>query len=169
MRRLFTLFCFVPLLAIAADMPDGWKLPSERDLSQYFREKSPEKYALVDADFNGDAKTDYAYILKSTEFDGEGLLVKLSSNEGYVWKTINKINRGSKEKYSRIEMGIRLAEPGEHKTVCAYGYDAGCKADDPKSIKLESSGIWYFQYEAYEVLVYWDANDEKFKNVLVAD
>ena len=57
-------------------LPEGWRFPTEEELSYVSRKDSPTKYARAIADFNGDGINDEAYLLKSTHISGEGLFVR---------------------------------------------------------------------------------------------
>ena len=78
----------VSVPSAAADTPpllEGWRFPTAKELSDdKIRNDSPTKFAKAIADFNGDGVPDQAFLLKSTKFSGEGLLVWLS-NDSQHW------------------------------------------------------------------------------------
>ena len=71
--------------AFSFDFPDGWRKATPVELKSFhnWRDGSKSKYTEAHADFNGDGKIDSAYLLKSTQFSGQGLLVKLSTGSSY--------------------------------------------------------------------------------------
>src|SRR5882672_7492162 len=75
-------------------LPDGWRFPTAAELSdEKLRDKSEMKYAKAVADFNGDGIPDQAFLLKSTKFSGEGLLVRLSDGPGkFKWMVLHTID-----------------------------------------------------------------------------
>ena len=62
-------------------------------------------------DFNGDGKIDSAYLLKSTKFSGQGLLVKLSTGSSYKWIEVDVINWNQlypDEDYGNVSLGMAI-------------------------------------------------------------
>jgi len=169
--RHFLLLLLMPIYCAALEVvpPDGWRLPTEAEMAdEPLRNESPTKNAIVVADFNGDGKQDYAYLFKSTKFSGEGLLVKLSSPQGYVWKVIAQTDWGDKYPSVELAMGIDLAKPGRYETACSKGYWA-CKAGEPKSLKLTKAGLLHFRFESAASIWYWDGKTREFRQVWISD
>ena len=163
---LLTLFIFS---ADAIELPNGWCFPTEKELlSQPMRNESPNKNAVVDSDFNGDGKTDHAYLLKSTVYSSEGLLVQLSTPDGYTWKVLDKIAWGKEYSNVDLAMGIDLVKPGDYKTACSKGYWE-CKENEPETLMLKTPGILYFRFESAASIYYWDKKSEEFKQVWISD
>ena len=165
----FILMALLPCTALSAEPPKGWRLPTEKELiAEPLRSKSPTNSAAVVGDFNGDGQTDYAYLFVSTVFDGEGLLVWLSTPTGYSWKVIDTTNRGESSHSVELEMGIDLAEPGEYKTACAKGYWE-CGKDEPEMLVLAAPGIWHFHFESAASIWSWDQKSHGFKRTWISD
>lgn len=163
---LLTLFTFS---VYAIELPNGWRFPTEKELeANSMRSESFDKYAIVESDFNSDGKTDYAYLVKSTIFSGEGLLVKLSTPNGDTWKVLDKIDWGQEYLNVDLAMGIDLAKPGDYKTACSKGYWK-CKENEPEILILKTPGIWYFQFESAASIYYWDAKSGEFKQIWISD
>ena len=163
---IMTLFTFS---AYAIELTNGWRFPTEKELAaQPMRSESPSKNAVVESDFNGDGKTDHAYLLKSTTFSGEGLLVKLSTPNGYTWKVLDKIDWGEKYPAVDLAMGIDLVTPGDYKTACSKGYWE-CKENEPETLMLKTPGILYFRFESAASIYYWDKESMEFKQVWISD
>ena len=155
--------------SFAFEFPKEWRLPTESELSgESLRKESSNKYAKVEADFNGDGKLDYAYLLKSQVYSGEGLIVRLSSSSNYSWEVLNEINWG--EKYPNVDlvMGIDLASPGKLKTACGKGYWE-CGHDEPETIELSLPSIWHYRFESAASIWYWQASTSSFKQIWIRD
>jgi len=170
MRSIFSfLLVLMPCSGFTVELPVGWRAPTEKELaSEPLRNNSPTKNAEIVGDLNGDSKIDRAYLFKSTEYSGEGLLVSLSSPSGYVWKVLARIDWGEQYPSVDLAMGIDIAEPGNYKTACAKGYWE-CRPDEPETLVLKSPGIWYFRFESAASIWYWDNNREEFKQIWLSD
>ena len=146
--------------------PAGLRLPTQAELSKEpLRNESPTKNATVIADFNGDEKLDYAYLLGSIHTSRGALAVKLSTNNNdYEWKIIdNDLN------WNGEPMGIDPAKPDYYETACGKGYWE-CGKNDPASITLKNAGFSYSPYEkGGAVLIYWDSISSTFKQVILND
>lgn len=154
---------------ISAELPSGWRFPTSEDLAgNFIREQSTEKYVNVAADFNGDGKIDYAYIVKSTSFSGEALLVNISNKEKYNWVVLNKIDWGEKFPKVSISMGVSIVNPGDYKTACGKGYWK-CKDDEIPLLKLKLPAINYFRFESAASIYYWDKSSNDFKRIWISD
>ncbi len=156
--------------ASAVEPPVGWRVPTEAELaSQPLRNNSPMKNAEVVGDLNDDGKIDRAYLFKSTEYSGEGLLVSLSSPSGYVWKVLARIDWGEEYPNVDLAMGIDLVEPGNHKTACGNDGCCECDPDDPEILMLNSPGILYFRFGGGASIWYWDESKHRFNAVAESD
>jgi len=96
MRIVAYLIILYSFEALAIEFPAGWHLPTEKELAgEPLRvdssSKDARKYAQLDSDLNNDGKVDHAYLLKSTQYPGEGLFVKLSTPEGYEWQLLDRV------------------------------------------------------------------------------
>ena len=155
--------------ALAIEPPNGWRLPTDKELSgEPLREKSPTKNTKVINDLNKDGKADQAFLFKSTEFSGEGLLVYLSSADGYLWKVLFEIDWGKKYPNVDLIMGIDVAEPGEYKTACGKGYWE-CKKNEPETLILNAPAIWHFKFESAASIWYWNKDSNEFDQVFISD
>ncbi|MCK5541649.1 MAG: hypothetical protein KAI40_03075 [Desulfobacterales bacterium] len=153
---LITIFFVFIGVVESEELPNGWRLPTESDLKgNFIREQSEKKFVEAEADFNGDGIVDRAYILKSTLFSGQALLVKLSKNKEYVWLELNQINWGDKYPNVSLAMGISVMEPGQYNTACGKGYWE-CAGGDKPSILLKHPGLNYFKWGSADSVFYWD-------------
>lgn len=156
-------------VAFAVEPPAGWRLPTKKELAaEPLRSRSSTKSAEVVGDFNGDGTKDHAYLFKSTKFSGEGLVVRLSSLKGFIWKIIDQIDWGKEYPNVDLAMGIDLVKPGVYKTACAKGYWE-CDLNEPEVLKLKTPAIWHFRFESAASIWYWDNKSGEFKQVWISD
>jgi len=143
----------------------NWRNPKENELSdKEFRAKSPTKFVTLTKDFNGDGKLDYAYLMKSTRFNGEGLIVKISTADSFEWLVVKEEDAYQPD--TPLFMGVDEIEVGVHKTSCAV-YD--CEPGEPTEVTLKNTGIYYFVFEKGGDLLYWDSAINNFKEVYLGD
>ena len=152
----FILFS-ISAVSFAVELPNGWRLPTKNELSQEpLRNNSSTSHIKVEADFNGDGRTDTALLLKSTSLLSDGLFVRLS---GESWQLISKTTKKLETPYN---LGIRLARPNIYKTACGKGYKK-CNNSSPAKLKLGLPGIFLFTFESARSIWYWDATTKEFK------
>ena len=89
---LIAVLLFVCTCASAQPLPSGWRLPTDKDLSDEARNDSAARFARTAADFNGDGVEDQALLLKAEKGNVEALWVWLSdSRGGHRWILLNQI------------------------------------------------------------------------------
>ena len=158
---LFLLF-ILPLSSHGLDLPTGWRLADKTELAKpKLRSASINGYTEVDADFNGDGIIDKAVIVKSEEYSGEGLLVYLSTAEGYQWQVLERIHWGDDYPNVSLVMGIELAETGNYQTACGQGQWV-CDEYETAEFAVEHPGIWYFRLGEHKSLFYWNNEKQEF-------
>ena len=169
-RDYILLFCvFITPLAYPFEFPDEWRLPTEKELSKEpLREKSPTKNAKIEADFNGDGNIDHAFLLKRTTYNGEGLVIWLSTTSEYSWQVIDEISRGEENQNIGPLWGIDLAKPGKYKTACGKGYWV-CENGEPEVLELKLPGIWHYKFENTASMWFWDTSTNKFQRIWISD
>ncbi len=150
-------------------LPKCWRLPTEDELTYVNRKGSPTKYSRAVADFNGDGIDDEALLLKSTQFVGEGLFVRLSDKqEGFRWVELDVIHWGREYPKVDLSMGVDVAKPGNYSTACGKGYFE-CKEGEPEVLKLRLPAIDYFRFESANSFFVWDENTKCFKRIWMSD
>ncbi len=165
MPVIILLFMLLSMPIAASAFPDGWRLPTDKELiTEPPRDDSPLKYARVESDFNGDGKMDYAYLLKSTQYPGEGLMVRLSTLSGYEWQLLDRVEWSEEFSTAGLKMRINLAQPGGYKTACSFGYWQ-CGEDEPAVLKLKGSGIYQIRFDGVVAIWFWDMQYQRFKKV----
>ncbi len=166
------LFLWSPDYTVGADRPpDGWRYPTENELADQERSKSPTKLAWATADFNGDGVQDEAFLFKSTKFSGQGLLVWLSDGKGgFRWVTLDVIDWGPKYPNVDLGMGLKVLAPGTHQYLCIeVGNDCVGKTEPRSKITIKTPSILYYRFESAASLFYWDNNTKRFIRVWLSD
>lgn len=144
-------------------IPDGWRFPTKIELiDEPDRNQSPSLYTIATADFNGDSKPDYAFLLRRTNQNKEALVVKLSSPTKYDWLILNETDGVTDY------MGVEIAEPNKYETACGKGYWE-CAKDEPRVVNLQYFGIFSIAFGKGGSLWYWDNITNKFKEVITSD
>jgi len=158
----------VSLLAgpvLAADFPEGWRLPTEKELiAEPPRTGSHSKYAQVDSDFNDDGKIDRAYLLKSINYPGEGLVVSISTSQGNQWLVLDRVEWGEEYAGAGLKMRIKLAQAGNYTTACALGYWQ-CEPGEPAVLELKRAAIYQDRFDGAVAIWFWHKETKQFKKI----
>lgn len=151
--------------------PHGWRYPTEKELADQERSKSLTKLARAFADFNGDRVPDEAYLFKSTNFSGQGLLVWLSGDKGsFRWVTLDVIDWGPNYPNVDLAMGLDVLTPGTYQYLCIeVGKDCVGKTDPRSKIMIKNPSILYYRFESAASLFYWDGDKKRFVRVWLSD
>lgn len=156
------------------EFPPGWRMPTPSELIDkdydHYRAIHPNKYATVKADFNGDGIEDHAFLLKSTEFSGEGLWVNLSMpTNDFSWINLRAINWGPESPNESLSMGIDIVPSGtqtydcfEDDTMCNHGKER-------PQLELVNPGLAYFRFESASSFYFWSTDEGRFRRVWTSD
>ena len=180
MRQIVVLLLFLqPLAAWSQQLPDGWRLPTEEELSGEERDnkhnayQSKSRFSKAVGDFNGDGKEDVAYILISEKFNGDGLFIYLSGPEGFHWLNLEMDNwdesyPGKNYKYSRPDMGIGTLP---EKIFRSYVAKALVTPTDivPKEEDYSNPALDYFRFESAGSLFFWRKSESRFVRFWYSD
>ncbi len=165
------LLLMLPISALASQsaLPENWRFPTEAEIDAVpMRQWSETKFLRVDADFNADGIQDYAHLVKSTKFDGEGFAVYLSGTTGHAWRIIDSFEYDKSSSDPRMFMGISKAKPGQYKTACGKGYWE-CSDDEPAILNLKNDGVAYFWFESASSIWYWNTSRNDFTRIGISD
>jgi len=168
---LLVVFCLLSTVSAAPrpSLPDEWRYPSPEELKgNFIREQSGQKFIEVSADFNGDGVVDSAFLVKSTEFSGEAIIVNVSVGSEFEWNVLNVITWGEEYPNVNLAMGVEVIPPGVYKTACGKGYWI-CKDDEVPLLTLELPAISYFRFESAASFFYWSQDSESFKRIWISD
>ncbi|MBC8380050.1 MAG: hypothetical protein H8E58_00880 [SAR92 clade bacterium] len=164
-RFLFLTFLF-PVSALALDLPEGWRYPTKKELSDDYRVHFSVELVKATGDYNGDSKIDAALILVSTEFQGDGLFIHLSNPNGYSWLRLNIDNwdKTYPDKgyiYSGLNMGIDTLSVQDTKKIIQRSIQR-FESDPPKDKTITTESLSYFRLESAGSLFYWSKSENKF-------
>jgi hypothetical protein len=147
--------------------PDGWRYPTEKELSDQERSKSISRFASASADFNGDGIPDQAFLLKSTSYSGQGLFVFLSNKDrGSHWVTLDTIDWGPKYPDVDLDMGLEALPAGTYQYRCiVVGNECVMSKTGRLKMTTTSPSIYYYRFGSAASLFYWDQDSRKFIRV----
>lgn len=163
----FTLMSPAACSASEVSLPAGWRIPAQAETSnnQEWRNREPNRFLTIVADFNGDGVPDRAMLLVRIKDSALGLFAFVSV-EG---KTLKSYLLDEATDKDRLEvMGIAVAKPGKYATACGKGY-FDCRAPEPDSITLEHPAVDYFKEEGANSFFYWDKASKGFKRAWMSD
>lgn len=152
----------------AQQLPNGWRLPSKQELADEERNNSPTRYAKAAGDFNGDGIEDEAFLLKSTNFNGEGLWVYLSQQDGRKsWKKLTVVKW---DVFPNVDLaaGIETVPPGQYDFLC-YDWEKDCEGPPHFPVKTKFPSISYFFSGKSSSLFYWSIKHKKFIRIWTSD
>jgi hypothetical protein len=162
---------FSPLFA-QTNLPPGWRLPTQKEMTDEARNNSPTRHVRAVADFNADGVQDTALLLKSTRISGEALWVKLSDVSGtFKWIKLSEIAWGKAHPSVDLAMGIDVLKPGVHPYACfenAPDCNFGPYSERPK-LKLKSPSLEYFKLDGAASLFFWSTKYKRFMRVWLSD
>jgi hypothetical protein len=167
-RRQIAVLIFLAALlsgvAVAQDLPKGWRRPTKAETSDDWRNKSRARFLTVTGDFDGDGQPDLAELLVNPSLKRWAVFVKLHSTGR--WQRIGDEN----EMDWLGNMGIAPVKPGKYETACGKGYgDEFCAHGEPKYLKLATDAIDMFAEESADSMVYWDQKKQVFRLIQMSD
>ncbi len=149
------------LMSAQSTLPAGWRRPSPAEVSSAWRKKSPTKFLIVKADFDGDGHADVAEILTNESGHLCGLFVRLAG--GNEWHSL-----WQGPSTALADLGISVVRPGKYETLC--GDDpSSCNPETPKAVDLKTSAISLFFKGEASSFWYWDRKTKRFKSVPIGD
>jgi hypothetical protein len=160
--RLFLLT--LSALAVAQDLPAGWRRPTKAEASGDWRQKSRTRFLVVNGDFDGDSKPDVAELLVNPAAKRFALFVKLGSTGR--WHRV-----GDESEMDWLSgMGIKVVKPGSYETACGKGYEEDfCAHGEPKHLKISTDAIDLFKEESADSIAYWDQKRQAFRFIQMSD
>jgi hypothetical protein len=150
----------------AANAASDWRTPTPNDLGKEsaWRDKDPNRYLLVKADFDGDGEEDVARLLINHKDGKIGLFVTM----GYRKKTIPLLLETIEGKAMIEVFGIEVVKPGTYITACGKGIWK-CKKGEPEELHLRNPGIDFFKYESASSYFIWNARKKRFDRIWIDD
>ncbi|QJC55797.1 hypothetical protein HC248_01080 [Polaromonas vacuolata] len=151
--------------AESADLPTGWRLPTNLELSDAWRNDDLQRFAAVKGDFNGDGFLDQAMILVSDRGNRLGLFVFLSQ----IKKTekVYKLDEIKDKSFLQVT-GLNKVSAGKYKTACGKGY-WNCKDGELSEIKISNDAVSYFKKESASSYFWWNKRSNSFVRTWMSD
>ena len=155
------LFCE---LAVAQDLPAGWRRPIKTEAADQWRQKSQTRFFVVRGDFDGDGQPDLAELLVNPTSQKFALFVKLYSTG--KWQQLgDPYDLGALQRF-----GIDLVKPGKYETACGKGYDESfCAHGEPDYLLLSHPAIDFIYTESADIVFYWDEKTKAFREIAMSD
>jgi hypothetical protein len=158
MKKLLSIL-FVTFLACKSygsgpTIPEGYRMPTNNELSDDWRKRDPGAYATVDTDFNGDGLVDGACLLVDDNRKELTLMVVLINKDfSETWLKLQAMD------YAAIKyQGIALIKPSALTVYKGTGND-----EEKQSMTLEFNSIKSFSSEGASSIFSWDASKRQFK------
>ena len=149
------------VLAGGPVIPDGWRLPSEKELGDEWR-SGEYKNAEVIGDFNGDGLIEGAFLAVSTDGKDEGLLAFVYQGGKEKWFVLDKVPFNG-----TVFMGLDKYPPGKYKVLCDT--DAECARGHKKQITLNSDSFVYYRPESASSIFVWSSAKGGFVRIWESD
>ena len=165
MRVTIFILALVSFEALALEFPADWRLPTEKELrSELQQNTSTPKQAVIESDFNDDGLLDRAFLLKSVNYPGEGLVAYISTAAGYEWQVLDRVEWGEEYAGAGLKMKIELATPGRYKTACSLGYWE-CGPEESDVLELKRAAIYQNRFDGAIAIWFWDEGTKQFKKI----
>jgi len=152
----------VKLLAAAPQLLSGhFRTPEAPDFDGDWLTFGLERCAVqVHADFNGDGRDDWIFLLIAEGFRLAGLI---SQADG---ASVGVVLRDEPENQHPTRYILGVAEPGEYESAYAKGYEV---EPAPESVRLAFKGVWFSLAESIDWLYFWDPQKGGFACVQTSD
>lgn len=157
---IIVMFLFAGCSSVSSDLPiDKWRKPLDSDITGDWKiyAKEVEKPYYAEGDFDGDGKTDEAWILFSKSDENWGLFVFLGN------KKVIKLDSGDAKTKAQM-MGIETISPSQFREDCKVRNDNICSTN-----RIKNTSIDYFMYESASSIFYWNPSVNKFERAWRGD
>jgi hypothetical protein len=167
LARILISVAFSTSSATAAELalPLGWRAPASTELTDAWRDNSPDRYVAVQGDFDGNGLPDQARLLVSLSGQRLGLFIFLQQSDLSYRRRLAFASRGE----PAVEaFGIRKVRPGAYRTACGKGYWE-CRDAEPDQVVIRHDAVEFFKFESLSSYHFWDHRLKVFKAVQIAD
>jgi hypothetical protein len=158
----------VKALVPAAGAPGSggraWRRPSPAELSEAWRDRDKDRFAVAIGDFDGDGKRDEARLVVSE--DGQLLAVEVRLSRSGKVTVIDQIEGTAPG--SIVRAGIGTLRASKYTTACGRGYYE-CPKGDSGSVTLKSDGIAFYFSESASYVLYLPPGQTTFRHVRLSD
>jgi hypothetical protein len=148
-----------------SDLLETYRLPSPIDLKADWKDLHESGRRIpwrTQADFNGDQRTDYAYLLSRRDREAFALIVLMADETGF-------------EEYKLEELrepvyccGIYRKSPGTYRRINPRTDDRPNQRPTAE-VKLTRPAVEFVYFEASSRIYYWDEDQETFLRVWTGD
>lgn len=155
---------FLAAIALAQDLPAGWRRGNTVERSASWRKKSPNRFFRVEGDFDGDGKSDIAELLVNPKEKKFAIFVRLASAQ--TWQMLGEPgDLGDLDRFA-----IDFVKPGRYETACGKGYDDSfCAHGEPDYLVLKNPAIDFIYTESADSIFYWDTRKNAFREIAMSD
>ena len=157
-KFLFIFLLFIPLYAHAGGpgMPEGYRMPSEQELSLPERNSDKYRYVMAPGDFNGDGLIDGAFLAVNDDKKEVALYAFLCTDKDQVYKWYKL----ESFEYESIKFtGIRLIRP---QTISFY---PDINDEKKQKLRIVHDSLELFQFEGSRSVFYYEPKSEKFERI----
>ncbi|HQI01350.1 MAG TPA: hypothetical protein PLF54_03670 [Deltaproteobacteria bacterium] len=148
------------LCMAAAPLPQGWRLPAEKELHRDSLLGRQPSFFRITTDFNGDGIEDEAMVLVKEKDRGAALFVFVSQENGYKSCKLDDLE----ETWWLDDVGINVAVPGEYISACGTLY-FDCGPGETELFRLKLPGIRYYKAGCSDSIFWWDNEKKRFKRI----
>jgi hypothetical protein len=150
-------------VAVAQELPEGWRRPTRSETSGAWRKESPTRFLVIKGDFDGDGKQDIAELLVNPSIKQFGVFVKLAG--AGQWQPLITFDLDAIGRYA-----IDFVKPGKYKTACGKGYgDYACAHGEPDFLVLKHPAVDFIYTHSGDIIDYWDQKSKSFHEVQMSD
>jgi hypothetical protein len=153
------LLCLIVACIEKLLLPDGYRMPSNKELSSSSRNSDKNRFAFFSADFNGDEYIDKAILaIDSAETElAIFVLWSMEDRDKSEWYKIESLPYSS-----IINTGIQKVDAGIIK------YYADDRDEQKQEITLINDSIRLFYFEGPGSVFYFDNKSNQFEQVLIS-
>lgn len=146
--------------------PRGYRMPTDADLVDAWQTHRSESHTpyVARADFDGDGRTDEAWLFTAVKGEGWALFAFLTRPNGrhQAWQLASDTR-------SPVTMhGIRVASPGRYDTTCGRGI-SDCPHPEPESLALPAPAVELVQFGRARSIFWWDATSKAFNRFWITE
>jgi hypothetical protein len=157
---IFFMIIIISCSSVQKSSSDWKHIDKETLAKDNWRTKDLAYFTDIDGDFDGNGKTDKAYIARSDSDRQIALVVIMNGTEVFILDKLTESDLSI--------MGIKKTLPGKYVTACGKGYFE-CSNGDLPEIEISSDSIEFFKNEGASSLFYWNNESRVFNRIWISD
>jgi len=157
---IFLMIMIISCSSVQKSSSDWKHIDKETLAKDNWRTKDSAYFADIDGDFDGNGKTDKAYIAISDNNRQIVLIVLLNETEVFILDKLTESDLSI--------MGIKKTLPGKYTTACGKGYFKCSNGESPE-IEISRDSIEFFKNEGASSLFYWSNESRSFNRIWISD